>query len=769
MCTSPLGKPSEAPRFTHRSGTISLLVTLVLTSVLHGQSSPSPTTESKPQGEVVTLDPFQVTGKQTSRYQASDSTSGGRIATELFFSPQTINVVTGELLQDDAALRVFDGLKYIPGVTESTIPNGLDRLTIRGFQTNSRTVDGFLTFAEANFDAALVDRIEVAKGPSAILSPTGNPGGTVNIVSKKPLFHDQRSLTLTAGMFDANSIILDSTGPLSDKVAYRIVASYRNYDQYYDQAHTRNLAILPSLTYIIKPGTALTVEAQYERNSFTNYVGVPIDPSSGTNTTASLLHGISRKAGLYYGDILRQDNNQEYRAFFTTSFSPYLSTRVAARYQNGLIDATQENLSGSTGGAINPLTGVFTPGTSYGPGPTYTPTAAAAVSRTYTQGGFDQQIWTETVNIQNDWVYKRDFEAIKSTTSAGYAFVGQYPVGGLYTVSRPTTGPAINIDQISLEPFTYSGPTNVTQEVSIRQKQLYAQQSFTAFKDKINISGGLSRIEINQYVLNLLTNVNARATTSAKKVSPNYGVVFTPIPAVAVYYGHSANAVPVAADNSPPGTPAFSEGVQNEYGLRVRLQDDRLRFGLVYYDIAQTGVGVANPGNLAVPPPSPPLPQLITSNTSKGWEFETTYQISTELTVIANYANGKNRNAFKQPVRGAADSSGAVLLRYAFVHNSLKGLSVTVGANYSDRKPGDQASGLTAASTPTNLIANQPTFYIPARTLVDLSVSYSTKSWTAQVNVGNLMNKEYIAASLSRFAVWAGSGTNLRTSVTYKF
>jgi iron complex outermembrane receptor protein len=195
----------------------------------------------------------------------------------------------------------------------------------------------------------------------------------------------------------------------------------------------------------------------------------------------------------------------------------------------------------------------------------------------------------------------------------------------------------------------------------------------------------------------------------------------------------------------------------------------RLQASWVYFDVAQTAVAIANPGNLTVPPPNPPLGPLLTDNTSKGWEMKFSFQVVKELTLVGSYTKFKNRNFFKQPVRGTADEMGAILARYAFSGSSFKGLSLTLGANYLGKRPGDAAFGLTAASTPTNLIPVLPSFYLSSRTIVDLSLNYATKSWEFQVNVDNATNKDYILASLTRFSVFPGPKTNLRVATTYKF
>ena len=67
------------------------------------------------------------------------------------------------------------------------------------------------------------------------------------------------------------------------------------------------------------------------------------------------------------------------------------------------------------------------------------------------------------------------------------------------------------------------------------------------------------------------------------------------------------------------------------------------------------------------------------------------------------------------------------------------------------------------------MIPNQPSFYLPARTLVDLSIGYVRGTWTYQVNVDNVFDKKYLAASLNRNIIYPSPGINVRGGVTYRF
>lgn len=114
-----------------------------------------------------------------------------------------------------------------------------------------------------------------------------------------------------------------------------------------------------------------------------------------------------------------------------------------------------------------------------------------------------------------------------------------------------------------------------------------------------------------------------------------------------------------------------------------------------------------------------------------------------------------------------------MLVSYSFDKDSapaLKGFRAAVGVDYIGNRPGDAASGLTAASTSSKVIPNLPTFYLGSRTLVNLTLAYNSKNnWGVQVNMDNVFNKEYLMASINRSLVYIGLPTNVRVSVNRKF
>ena len=768
--TSPVqARPRHSQRLVFASA---LAVALIGVLPAFAQS----TATAQPGSEVVKLSAFEVSGTAPNRYQASEVTSGGRLRTAIFDSPQTINVVTEALLKDVGAVRILDALKYIPGVTESTLPNGLDRLTVRGFQIDGATVDGFFDITQGNVDPLTIDRLEVVKGPNAILSPTGSPGGTINNVSKKPLFVAPRHSTrVEYGAFDAGSVEFDSTGRLGDAkspFAYRLLLAYRDFDNYWGNTSTKRHTIAPSFAYQINSSTKLTVQAEFSDWEAGAYLGIPIDPSAGSNNTARLLAGVSATKAVYADDIYRKDRRSAYRLFFTSEITEHLSVRVAARQAFYYLDNQGLNFGatgGINGGARDPNTGLWTPGIVYGGAPTFTASPAPVQSRTFNRGGQRSTVTDKKQNFQNDWVYTQNFADVLSTTSVGFAYTRRLPDGAQGVINTNLTNTPLNFDAIVLAPLTNTGINNTRENNNELTRQYYVNESLTAFAGRLIVSGGVSKLDVNNSTIRLLPGATNNVFIDNKKNTVNYGVVVKPTKDISLFYGHSENASPNSTNLSPAGTPDFSVGTQDEFGARVRLLESRLQAGLTYFKIAQNAVSVPNAANLTVPAPVPPAPLLFSDREAKGWEFEATFEVVKGFTLIGNYANFTNRDPFNIPFRGTAEKSAAAWARYEFQTSELKGFSVSLGTNWTDKRPGDSAFGITPASTPTKLIPNQPSFYLPARSLVDFSAGYTRGAWSFQANVDNVFDKKYLLASLSRNAVYAGPGINLRGSVSYRF
>ena len=744
-----------------------------------GSLSAQTTQEASPtttEDEVVRLSPFLVSasGADVGRYTSLESTSAGRVRVNIMDSSQNVSVITSEMLTDVAAGRILDATKYIAGISESTLPNAQDRTNVRGFQADGRTIDGFTVGGFLSMDPAIVDRIEVVKGPNSILAPQPtSPGGTVNNALKKPQFRDFGMVNVQVGEFDANSAFLDVNRQVNDKVAIRGVLSGRDWDNWWRDSSIRSLTFMPGITYKFSDTAQLTLQYIFQDWKSSLYLGLPVDPSSGTRTKAHILAGVPKDLSVYADDIYRIDRQHDFKLLFTAELWKGIQMRLSALYHKTSQYAPQLNTGNSTGGVggnRDPLTGDHVPGMQYLQVAPFTGSPITTQpTRTFVRSGTDPRADPRQFFVQNDYAYLFEREAFKSTTLVGFAFTETRDYGQeAYNISAPD----FDIDNYQHVHWT-RGSLNFRNHVSNRFLQGYIAETVSLFDDRVILNGAIAKNYYRQRVRSLTTGVFRGEAPEADL--PAYGIVIKPYKDVfSLYYSYSEQ----STSNSPSITgstntvPELTSSEQEEFGLRTKLWDNKLYFTISHFDILQDNFSVPNPANLTTPRPDPLLPALFSDRTAKGWEYELRANPTKNISVIANYTDFKNRDPNNVEFRGVAEKSGAVLVSYTFDEDTpaLDGFRIAIGVEYVGNRPGDAPSGVTPASTPTDIIPNQPTFYLGSRTLTQLILAYQSKhNWGVQLNVDNVFDEDYLMASINRSMVYTGTPTNYRLSANYKF
>lgn len=691
-------------------------------------------------------------------------------------TPTSVTVLTRDFMEDIGTSRILDAAKYVAGVGEATIPNGLDRVNIRGFQSDGRRVDGFSTSDQANYDSAGIDHMEIIKGPDALLQPAGVPGGTINLVSKRPQFRQAGYVTVQAGQYDSNRVEADVTGPIPNHsdLAYRLIGAYQDSDGYIDRSYRKSFFFSPSFSWRVSPASLLTVRYEYYRFNTNTVEGIPVDPSVGTNSAFRLLSGVPRD----FNPALPGRDTQYRRVrantvtlLFTSAITDRLSVRFAGRLSD--INTPDRGFGwgfvNGNGGGRDPLTGLWTGGVVYSSTAPYAPSPAPTQSRSFTHTGTDQGQRLRYRDLQNDWVYTYDFARVSTQTSAGLAYAYEHQ----NLQARTQTAQPFNIDSFSLDntPVTFAA-YNTDRRRTMMRMQVYLTEKLELLNRRLILSGGVTHLEFSGLFGNKLANGGLMTAGDGGTETANYGVVVKPLSNLSVYYGHSESAVPQSNfEQVAAGTaPRFSVGKQDEFGAKIELLDKRLVGTVAYYEINQTGYSLANPANLTSPPPPVLLPPLILTRFARGWEYQVTGALTKELSVIASYADTRNRDPNGIPFRSAAEKMGALYVRYEFSKGPMKGFAAGLGVTYTGKRAGDVATGYTPASTPTSFIPNQPSFYLPAQTLVDLNLTYALNSkWVFRLNIANLLDRDNYYGSSGRNSVIVGNPRNIYGSVAYKF
>ncbi|SEO73390.1 TonB-dependent siderophore receptor [Aquisalimonas asiatica] len=227
----------------------------------------------------------------TAGYRSMQTTGALGMPADTRDVPQSVGVVTRETIEDTGSNRVYDALNFIPGTSEQNDFGGIwDSVAIRGFEGDENRGPVFLrdgVRANRGFssrqDSASVERLEVLKGPASALFGRGDPGGAVNIITKRPEFEPRREVTASVNSEMARRGSLDVTGPFTDNVAYRLNAVVERGDTFRDRVDEERYVLAPALTWRISPKTQLDYDGEFSRQDRPFDRGIPaIDGSFGT-------------------------------------------------------------------------------------------------------------------------------------------------------------------------------------------------------------------------------------------------------------------------------------------------------------------------------------------------------------------------------------------------------------------------------------------------------------------------------------------------------
>lgn len=204
----------------------------------------------------ILLNTITLTAKKqaTEGYEPVESSTATLRPKPILDVPQSVNVVSEEVLQDQAAHTLDEALANISGIAQTNTLGGTqDAIIRRGFGNNrdgSILTDGLKTVLPRSFNIT-TERVEVLKGPSSVLYGILDPGGMVNVITKKPEFISGGEMRAGLSSFGGGSASVDFTGPLkgTDNLAYRFIAEYSDVDYWRNFGQNRSWTINPSLTW----------------------------------------------------------------------------------------------------------------------------------------------------------------------------------------------------------------------------------------------------------------------------------------------------------------------------------------------------------------------------------------------------------------------------------------------------------------------------------------------------------------------------------------
>jgi catecholate siderophore receptor len=245
-------------------------------------------------GDIVVhaLTPITVIGTRSRGYATPRTRSATRTDTPLRDTPQSVSVVTSELIADQAMQNMADVTRYLPGITMGQGEGHRDAPTIRG---NSSTadffVDGVRDDAQYLRDVYNVERVEALKGPNAMIFGRGGAGGVLNRVSKGAQWTPTRTLTVEAGSFDHKRATLDVGQGLGAPLAARFNGMYERSDGFRDEFGLRRYGLNPTLAFAVGARTTVLAGYEYFNDERTVDRGIPSFEGRPSNADLSTFFG----------------------------------------------------------------------------------------------------------------------------------------------------------------------------------------------------------------------------------------------------------------------------------------------------------------------------------------------------------------------------------------------------------------------------------------------------------------------------------------------
>ena len=191
------------------------------------------------------------------RYQPTPDASSLRTTAPMLEIPQVVNVVPAQVIRDQRPRNLDEALANVSGVTQgNTLASTQDTIMKRGFGTNrdGSVMHNGMPLVQGRGMNAAAESVEVIKGPSSLLYGLMDPGGVINVVSKKPQLRQRTALSLQgsghAGGRNGTGVTLDTTGPIGENgLAYRLVFDHVDEDYWRNFGQHRETLVAPSLAW----------------------------------------------------------------------------------------------------------------------------------------------------------------------------------------------------------------------------------------------------------------------------------------------------------------------------------------------------------------------------------------------------------------------------------------------------------------------------------------------------------------------------------------
>ncbi|KAA1247907.1 TonB-dependent receptor [Aquimarina sp. RZ0] len=721
------------------------------------------------------LQSVEIVGRARTDYNSDYSFSSTKIAIKNKELPQAVSTITKELFNDRQAFQIADAIKTASSVTHTGFYN---HFNIRGIiqAEDGQLINGLRTrqYYFLQPITSHIERAEVIKGPSSVTFSSVDPGGSVNLVTKKPLKEKRSEVSATVGSFGTLRATADFTGPLNDSgtLLYRFNTAVQEARSFRDLVQNNQFLIAPSITFLPNNTTALNVEMIYSNGVGNLDRGQPlfgaINGQFDLNST-DIATNVAAANDFYASKEFMVISN------FSKQITDNIGFNASYMKQTWEEDLAEHRVAGSAavdidGNAIPTLAELrYTERQQFWITDNYTAYINFDFENdTFTNKllvGYDGSRWERTVGGASNGA--RRYRRLNGTsTSFNPAEADQFETIEIDGVTAPTP----NVDH-----FDLANPNNTARETSG-----YIISEF-AIPANLTTSNGIyiqNQFKIGKFstLLNLrydwyedIFDYKSGDERSFKNEAfvPRIGITYEATDAISVYGSYVAgfqpqsNTVtlsPFTGDFFFADTPASFDPLESnniEFGTKGEFFKGKLTMNAALYQITQKNLLQQDPNDESI---------LIErgEQRSRGFELDVNGYVLSNLQLSASYAfidaeiiEDDDPALIGERIGGAPEHSANFWGRYDFMHGALKNIGVGFGTEYR----GDRFSWF------------GDRLLLPSYTIFDAAVYYRPTGIDMQIAIklNNLFNETYWNGALNATRLFPGAPRNVLLTTTYKF
>jgi len=670
----------------------------------------------------VKLDTMDVKGRALSYYKDDETTFATRTETPIDKTPQSVQVVTHTMIDDQAARQITDLYRSISGLSQ----NNISTVTLRGFSQDEILYDGLKGDPYGDFSIPqlfTIDQIQVLKGPSGALYGAGEPGGVINYVTKKPTYDPRNTIQATVGNKDFLSGSVESSGPLNKEASKRYRVGIYSDGQHSHRNNVKEQNRIIDLGYAWDINDNDTLTTQYtnihQNINGARLRGIPTDNDG--NFLAPISWNDNEKTD--YQEL----NAQVFQTKLDHTINSWLDSNLAVRYF--------ENTETQKYHEINKLLD----------------TNGDGIPDTSKRQYRDQVRKRKGITLAGNLIA----ELGKHTLLVGSEY---YHEKNRFTYSR-ATGPADGVSNLSLIHPVYGKDNSnnyimhehTNEDTTSDQLGLYAQDQW-AITNKLELTSGVRIDRIKQAYHDHLKDSSTDYYDTG--YSTRIGATYQINKHLKPYTSFSTGFVPQDAEDqqtSVGGPFDPEESRQIEVGMRSYWLNNRLNVNLATYHIIRKNILQEDPNDTD-------KKVAFGKVRSQGVELDIMADITSRWVANINYAY--NDTIVEKAFNGIQYANGkrfantphnqlGVWTRYDFPHIRS---SIGLGADYVSQQINRQGQK------------------VKPYTVYDASWQTHWEKWKFQLNIKNLFDKKYAVSGFTKtIGSFVGERRRVYLSATYDF